>query len=250
MSFMNISAKLVTHTSPRRLTTKEENRLNEAAKIRIAKLLGVKRNMIDLTDDEHPQKVARIDHHRHMEARDTGLIPQNDLRRSSGSYNAPIQTNNHYVNPPMIQMQGPRVPIPQPTELARPADMLDHISLAVSSLETSQLRELLSTAALRHPDVLELLRTSFRIQETNKTSDHQALSDLLVAQSQEQARIVRAQKEYVRNDSVYTNRPYGPPANAPSERLVPYGGTAPVPAYGPAWSPAYHSAQVFQARPC
>ena len=246
---MNISSKLSNRCTPRQLTAKEENRLNEAAKIRVSKLLGVKRNMIDLTDDEPPRKTARIDNYSHMEARNLGFAAQSEMRRSSGSYNAPIQNSNLYINPPMPQMQGPRVAIPQPMELAHPADMLDHISLAVSSLETFQLRELLSTAALRRPDLLELLRTSFRIRETTKSTTHQALYDLLVSQSQEEARVVRTRKEHVRNDSVYTAGAYGPPSNAPPERLISYGGAAPVPAYGPAWSPAYHSAQVSQARP-
>lgn len=90
-----------------------------------------------------------------------------------------LQSNlpNAYVNSTMAQTQtrGLRAPVPQSMELAHPPDLLDHISLAVSSLETFQLRELLSTAALRHPDVLGLLRTSFGIQETHKTTAHQAL---------------------------------------------------------------------------
>ncbi|KAG9533609.1 hypothetical protein KCU93_g251, partial [Aureobasidium melanogenum] len=225
---------------------KEENRLNEAAKIRVAKLLGMKRNMIDLTDDEPPRKQARVDSYGHVEARHAGPgsdpAPQSGVRGSVG-HGALIQATNAYVNPSMGQLRGPRAQVPQPMQLAHPPDLLDHISLAVSSLETFQLREILSTAALRHPDVLELLRTSFRIQETHKSTAHQALYDLLLSQSQEEARIVRVQDERVRRDSVYTSRPHGPPP-MPSGVLGSAAGNAnPMEAIRPPWGPEYYNAQ-------
>lgn len=244
---MNISSKLFIQSTSSKLSAKEENRLNEAAKIRVAKLLGVKRNMIDLTDDEPPRKIARIDSYGHVEARHAGPgsdpAPQRG-RRGSVGHGAPIQATNAYVNPSMGQMGGPRAQVPQPMQLAHPPDLLDHISLAVSSLETFQLREILSTAALRHPDVLELLRTSFRIQETHKSTAHQALYDSLVSQSQEQARIVSVRDEKARRDSVYTSRPHGP-SSIPSGAPRYAGGTVnPMEAIRPPWGPEYYYAQV------
>ncbi|KAH0372138.1 hypothetical protein KCU65_g1268, partial [Aureobasidium melanogenum] len=244
---MNISAKLSAPAKSSKLTTKEENRLNEAAKIRVAKLLGVKRNMIDLTDDEPPRKQARIDSHGHMEVRAPATAPcpapQNGMG-GSVSHEAPIQAPNAYANPPMAQtqMRRPSASVPQPTQLAHPPDMLDHISMAVASLETFQLREILSTAALRHPDILDLLRTTFRIQETHKSTAHQAIYDLLVSQSQEEARIVRLRDEQVRRDSASRSGPYGPPLDANGAPLTTYGGIPPVAPYRPAWGPEYYTA--------
>lgn len=86
-----------------------------------------------------------------------------------------------------------------------------YLSMAVASLETFQLREILSTAALRHPDVLDLLRTSLMIQETHMTTAHQAIYDLLVSQSQEEARIMRLRDERTKRDSIHT---YGPSLDA------------------------------------
>lgn len=244
---MNISSKLLIQSTSSKLTAKEENRLNEAAKIRVAKLLGVERNMIDLTDDEPPRKQARVDSYGHVKARHAGPgsdpAPQSG-RRGSVGHGAPIQATNAFINPPMSQMRGPSAPGHQSMELAHPPDLLDHISLAVSSLEIFQLREILSTAALRHPDVLELLRTSFRIQETHKSTAHRALYDLLVSQSQEQARIVSVRDEQARRDSVYTSRPYSPssiPSGAPGNA----GGTVnPMEAIRPPRGPEHYSAQV------
>jgi hypothetical protein len=335
---MSIASYFVNSSGSSRLTPREQNRLNEAAKIRVAKILGVERNMIDLTDDEPPRKMARLEHnnsrsgfrngvstvnapspntsaanhqdttrtqnissprisshnqpssfsmdqthnrkrsvpggiepyaptedkqmrppstdgkqmqppssHRHQHQPQSfdrpshsprlpgqppipGTTTQSDMR-GLVSYQAPIQHNsplvnqqqappqhhNAQVNPQSLQPQGPNALAPQSTDLAHSADLLNNISLSVASLELFQLQQILSTAALRHPDVLENLRTSFRIQETNKGTAHQALFDLLRAQSQQELRIARLQDERSRRGSVYTASPYGPsPSNAPA----------------------------------
>ncbi|KAI4754806.1 hypothetical protein E4T52_02281 [Aureobasidium sp. EXF-3400] len=159
---------------------------------------------------------------------------------------APSRYNSPYV----VQTQGPNALAPQPqsTDLAHPLDLLNNISLSVASLETFQLQQILSTAALRHPDVLEHLRTSFRIQETNKSTAHQALLDLLRAQSQGELRIARLQEERSRKGSAYNASPYGPtPSNAPAApayNASPYG---PPPPNAPAVPPFAASAAPTQA---
>ena len=319
-----------------KLSGKEQNRLNEAAKIRVAKILGVERIMIDLTNDEPPRKMARLEsssrnwfrhsvstanapspntpaanlqeiirtqnipspqnssrnhtssasmnqtNNRKRSAPDPmepypptdhlgrpvsassnppsqrprlsdqppipGTIIQSDTR-GLVSYQAPNQINNPYaspqvvqsqdpcslppaqhntpyVNPQNIQTQGSNTMPPPSTDLAHPVDLLNNISLSVASLEPFQLQQILSTAALRHPDVLEHLRTSSRIQETNRSTAHQALFDLLRAQSQGELRVARLQDERTRRGSAYTASPYGPSpqesAGAPSYNASPY----------------------------
>jgi hypothetical protein len=362
---MSIASYFPNSSASSRLSLREQNRLNEAAKIRVAKILGVERKMIDLTDDEPPRKMVRIEHngrigfrssvsaahapspntvaanhqetartqsissprlpshnqtsafsmdqsqnrkrsapseiepyaptdarqmrppstddkqmhppssHRHQQQHRPqtidrpsqsprlpgqppipGTSTQSDMR-GLVSYQAPIQhnsplvnqqqapTQHHnpqlnpqqpppqhlgpYPNPQALQSQGPPTSTPQTTDLAHPADLLNNISLSVASLELFQLQQILSTAALRHPDVLENLRTSFRIQETNKGTAHQALFDLLRAQSQQELRIVRLQDERGRRGSVYTASPYGP-----SSVASPYPAAAPVSTQAPA----------------
>jgi hypothetical protein len=368
---MSIASYFPNSSASSRLSLREQNRLNEAAKIRVAKILGVERKMIDLTDDEPPRKMVRIEHngrigfrssvsaahapspntvaanhqetartqsissprlpshnqtsafsmdqsqnrkrsapseiepyaptdarqmrppstddkqmhppssHRHQQQHRPqtidrpsqsprlpgqppipGTSTQSDMR-GLVSYQAPIQHNsplvnqqqapiqhnsphvnpqinhqgNTYLNPQALQPQGPPTSTPHTTDLAHPADLLNNISLSVASLELFQLQQILSTAALRHPDVLEHLRTSFRIQETNKGTAHQALFDLLRAQSQQELRIARLQDERSRRGSVYTASPYGPssvasPYPAAAAATVPTQAQAQAPASG------------------
>jgi hypothetical protein len=368
---MSIASYFLNSSASSRLTPREQNRLNEAAKIRVAKILGVQRNMIDLTDDEPQRKMARLEHnnrtgfrnsvsaahapspntvaanhqetartqtissprfsshnqtsafsmeqsrnrkrsnpggiepyeprtddkqmrppstddkqmqpppsHRHQQQHQpqtidrpsqsprlpgqppiSGTSTQSDMR-GLVSYQAPIQHNSPlvnqqqappqhhnaqvkpqqaplqhtttYLNPQALQPQNPAPPTTHTTDLAHPADLLNNISLSVASLELFQLQQILSTAALRHPDVLEHLRTSFRIQETNKGTAHQALFDLLRAQSQQELRIARSQDERSRRGSVYTASPYGP-----SSVASPYpAAAATVPTQAQAQAPA------------
>lgn len=178
------------------------------------------------------------------------------------SYQAPNQINNSYASPQLVSSQGPSPPAanqhhsaytspqiyptqhampPPPTDLAHPVDLLNNISLSVASLELFQLQQILSSAALRHPDVLEHLRTSSRIQETNRSTAHQALFDLLRAQSQGELRVARLQDERIRRGSAYTASPYGPPphevAGAPSYSAGPYGAPSPVSSAPPPYPP-------------
>lgn len=71
-----------------RLSLKVQNRLNEAAKVRVAKILGVTRNMIDLTDDEPPRKLARLENN-----------SRTGFRHSVPAANAPSP------NPPAANLQ-------------------------------------------------------------------------------------------------------------------------------------------------
>jgi hypothetical protein len=352
-----------------RLSLKEQNRLNEGAKIRVAHILGVKRTMFDLTDDEPPRKVARLGNNSRTGFRNSvsaaiapspsmpaanlqeiirtqsissprnsinnqtsssnmdqthskkrtasgskpfsnasfekmmyapmdhlgrpqsessnppsrpthlpgqppmpGPALQNELRGLVG-YQAPTLHNSPRISPQVVQPQVPKslapsrynspyvspqvvqtqvsnalAPQPQSTDLAHPLDLLNNISLSVASLETFQLQEILSTAALRHPDVLDHLRTSFRIQETKRSTAHQALFDLLRAQSQGELRVARLQEERSRKGSAYNASPYGPsPSNAPAAPTYtasPYG---PPPPNAPAVPPYAASAAPTQA---
>lgn len=356
---MSIVSYLSRPSASSRLSLKEQNRLNEAAKIRVANILGVKRTMIDLTDDEPPRKVARLENNSRTGFRNSVSAPtapspnqpaanlqeiirtqsissprhstnnqpsssnmdrrHSKKRIASGSkpfsnasleqmmyapmdhlgrpqsessnppyrpthlpgqspmpsaalqaptlHNsprispqlvqpqvpkslAPSRYNSPYGSPQVVQTQGPNALAPQPqsTDLAHPLDLLNNISLSVASLETFQLQQILSTAALRHPDVLENLRTSFRIQETNKSTAHQALLDLLRAQSQGELRVARLQEERSRKGSAYNASPYGPsPSNAPAAPAYtasPYG---PRPPNTPAVQPYAASAAPTHA---
>ncbi|KAI5276538.1 hypothetical protein E4T47_00747 [Aureobasidium subglaciale] len=295
-----------------RLTAREDDRLNEAAKIRIAKLLGIERNMIDLTDDEPPRKKARREDDSRIKTEDDGVKssaakypelqdarPQAASRAQNispprstplnptsfpslvgtsskpqtmaganrsmgppGAYQNHLQMNVHQnqpqtqthplhhptetQNPSLVNYQAPnQTNIPQPPfkpqqpqrpasfapsqymELAHPADLLSNISLSVASLETFQLQEILSIAALRHPDILDLLRTCFNQRRRTKI--------LLIKHftiSQEQARIIRTENERVRNNSRHAVGPFGPPhgaaphPTAPAQEHVPQYGLA------------------------
>jgi len=345
-------------TEGNRLSHKEQNRLNEAAKIRVAKILGVTRNMIDLTDDELPRKMARLENNSrtgfrhsvsaanapspnapaanlqeilrtqsisspqnlsHNHTSSASMDQTNNRKRSAPdlgqtyattdhlgrpasassnppshrprlsdqppipgtaiqsdtqglvSYQAPNQINNPYASPRVVQSRGPSPLVPNQhsaphmspqvvqtqapnamappsTDLAHPVDLLNNISLSVASLELFQLQQILSTAALRHPDVLEHLRTSSRIQETNRSTAHQALFDLLRAQSQGELRIARLQDERVRRGSAYTASPYGPPpqeiAGAPSYAASPYGPSPPNASVPPPYPASAAAAQA------
>lgn len=336
-----------------RLSPKEQNRLNEAAKIRVAKILGVERSMIDLTDDEPPRKMARLgntsrtrfrnsvsianapspstpaanlqdvirtqhnpspqtsSHNRtssasmnqtHNKNRSTlgldqihpptnrlgppaseasnppshhpqlanqspipgtsiqsdprGLVKYQTLNQINDPYAStqvvqsqgpnslpPAQHNAPYVSPQIIQTQGLNAMAPPPSDLAHPVDLLNNISLSVASLELFELQQILSKAALRHPDVLEYLRITSRIHETNRSTAHQALFDLLRAQSQGELRVARLQDEHTRRGSADTGNLYGPPphevAGAPwlttdSYESPPYDASAPPPYPPPA----------------
>lgn len=154
----------------------------------------------------------------------------------------PAQHNAPYVNPQIVQTQGPNAMAPPPTDLAHPVDLLNTISLSVASLELFQLQQILSMAALRHPDVLEHLRISSRIHETSRSTTHQALFDLLRAQSQGELRVARLQDERMRIGSAHTADPFGPPPHEVADALwyttdsyesPPHGTSAPPP-YPPA----------------
>jgi hypothetical protein len=386
---MSIASYFSKSSASSRLGPKEQNRLNEAAKIRVAKILGVKRNMIDLTDDEPPRKMARMENSSRMGFRHTvssahtpagtnnsagnhqettrtpsissprmsslnqtsahdrrqsvtgpvhpyqpstdnrqmypppshrhqtqspalnapphptqpllqpaipGTTIQSDTRglvsyqaptqqssppanTSASHQQAPTQYNNTLVNPhssPHINSGSPQInpnnnvhafaqvnpqalqtiqspKIPYSTDLAHPADLLNNISLSVASLEQFQLQQILSTAALRHPDVLENLRTMSRIQETNRSTAHQALFDLLRAQSQQELRVARLQEERSRRGSAYTASPYGPSPSNPPVAASPYPATATATASTQAHRPspghAGYSPQVPSTRP-
>jgi hypothetical protein len=388
---MSIASYYSKSSASSRLGPKEQNRLNEAAKIRVAKILGVKRNMTDLTDDEPPRKMARMENSSrmgfrhtisaahapaatnnpaadHQETTRTPSIPSprmsslnqisaHDRRQSvTGpvhpyqpsadnrqmypppshrqqtqspalnapphptqpllqpaipgttiqsdtrglvSYQAPTQQHsphanthpqqpstqynntlaNTHINPhnsPHVNSGSPRInpsnnfhassqvnpqavqttqspKIPHSTDLAHPADLLNNISLSVASLEQFQLQQILSTAALRHSDVLENLRTMSRIQETNRSTAHQALFDLLRAQSQQELRIARLQEERFRRGSAYTASPYGPSPLNPPVAAPPYPAAAttaaPTQAHGPPPGHVGYSPQVSSTRP-
>ncbi|KAH0284440.1 hypothetical protein M436DRAFT_79816 [Aureobasidium namibiae CBS 147.97] len=282
LSSHNFNLSAASKPSPiegNRLSLKEQDRLNEAAKVRVAKILGVTRNMIDLTDDEPPKKMARLENNSRTEFRhsnppshrprlsDRPPIPGTAIQSDTQGlviYQAPNQINNPYaspqtmqaqgfdplapnqhsapyMSPQVVQTQGPNTMAPPSTDLAHPVDLLNNISLSVASLELFQLQQILSTAALRHPDVLEHLRTSFRIQETDRSTAHQALFDLLRVQSQGEIRVARLQDERSRKGFMYTASPYGPPshevAGAPAYAASSYGPSPPnasVPSHYPA----------------
>ncbi|KAI5212134.1 hypothetical protein AUEXF2481DRAFT_75307 [Aureobasidium subglaciale EXF-2481] len=138
------------------------------------------------------------------------------------SYQAPNQTNiPQTASMPQQPQRSASLATPQYMELAHPADLLSNISLSVASLETFQLQEILSIAALRHPDILDLLRTCFNQKETNRNTAHQALYDRLLTQSQEQARIIRTENERVRNNSIHAVGPFGPPQGAAPHPTAP-----------------------------
>lgn len=166
---------------------------------------------------------------------------------------APAQHNAPYISPRVVQTQVFNTMAPPSTDLAHPVDLLNNISLSVASLELFQLQQILSTAALRHPDVLEHLRTSSRIQETNRSTAHQALFDLLRAQSQAELRIARLQDERVRRGSAYTASPYGPPphevAGAPSYAASPYGPSPPNASVPPPYPPSAAPTQAHGPAP-
>jgi hypothetical protein len=411
---MSIASYFSKSSASSRLGPKEQNRLNEAAKIRVVKVLGVKRNMIDLTDGKPPRKMARMDNSSRMGFRHTissadapaatnisaadhqettrtqsissprisslnqtsthdrrqsvmgpvqayqsstdnrhmhsppghprqpqspaldapphptqpllqpaipGTTIQSDAR-GLVSYQAPtqqhsphasVQANNRdgprvnpqnspHINPyatshvnsqqaptqhnntsvniyakthdsPHINSGSPRFNpnnalrasiqvnpqvvqtaqspnLPHSTDLAHPVDLLNNISLSVASLEQFQLQQILSTAALRHPDVLEDLRTMSRIQETNRSTAHQALFDLLRAQSQQELRIARLQEERSRRGSAYTASPYGPPPSNLPAAAPPHLTTtaAPTQAHGPSPGHVGYSPQVSSTR--
>jgi hypothetical protein len=394
---MSIASYFSKSSASSRLGPKEQNRLNEAAKIRVAEILGVKRNMIDLTDEKPPKKMARMENSSRMgfthtisaahvpaatnnsaanhqestrppsissprmsslnqtsghdrrqsvtgpvhpyqpsaESRQMYPPPSHRQQTQSAALNAPphptqpllqpaipgttiqsdtrglvsyqaptqqhsplanahanpqqasTQYNNTPVNPqinthanphnsPHINSDSSRInfsnnfhpspqlrpqavqttqspKIPHSADLAHPADLLNNISLSVASLEQFQLQQILSTAALRHPDVLENLRTMSRIQETNRSTAHQALFDLLRAQSQQELRIARLQEERSRRGSAYTASPYGPSPSNPPVAAPPYSAAAtpaaPTQAHGPSPGHAGYSPQVSSNRP-
>ncbi|KAI5257279.1 hypothetical protein E4T42_01291 [Aureobasidium subglaciale] len=147
------------------------------------------------------------------------------------SYQGPNQANiSQTASMPQQPQRSASLATPQYTGLAHPADLLSNISLSVASLETFQLQEILSIAALRHPDILDLLRTCFNQKETNRNTAHQALYDRLLTQSQEQARIIRTENERVRNNPIHAVGPFGPPQGAAPHPIAPAQGH--VPQYG------------------